>query len=665
MTKISTKKALALSLLSMLICVSMLVGSTFAWFTDTATVAVNKIQAGTLDVVLYYKNPTNGTFESAESLQALGWLQKTAPDGTTTMVTEDGMPLWEPGCTFDLPEMKIVNEGNLALKYKIVISGITGNAKLLEAIDFTVTFDGAGSTLEKLGEERQLLANANNTFTISGHMKEEAGNEYQGLSISGIAITVYATQLSYEYDSEGNDYDEKALYDLKINESANGNLPVNKENSGNATVKTATTISSGLVSVTYNPNVVLKSNTTVDGTTDKKATVAQKLNYVGDTLSTDAAGKVSINANAQAVASYELTLPVDESNTVLVPVTINYEKGLTGVVVYHSGEKLGTSSTSLNTNGEYFTYDQANGKLVLYLKHASKIDVVFDNPGVVSVTTEAEFEAALNNAEVKTVVLANDITVSKLIDLSDSRTITLDTNGKKLTCTATYGIIDLKGTSLKVVGSGTIAASYSTNKAQRVFNVSAAASTLTISDVSVETDNGFVAASDGTVIINSGSYTITGGGAAIFAYGENTKVIINGGTFTGNDESEGAVYAFNDANVVVNDGNFTFKDDETNYGLASGTTVNWTFCDYSEMPAYPFDYGGVNVTKGGHITVKGGTYNKNVSALNNLSYDATVKPTHETKLEDYNFKLEVINYVADGYEAVKNESAGTWTVSAK
>ena len=50
--RVSTKRALVLSLLSMLLCVSMLVGSTYAWFTDTATTAVNKIQAGTLDVAL-------------------------------------------------------------------------------------------------------------------------------------------------------------------------------------------------------------------------------------------------------------------------------------------------------------------------------------------------------------------------------------------------------------------------------------------------------------------------------------------------------------------------------------------------------------------------------------------------------------------------------------
>ena len=50
--KISTKKALIASVLSLVLCVSMLVGSTFAWFTDTATTSVNKIVAGNLDIEL-------------------------------------------------------------------------------------------------------------------------------------------------------------------------------------------------------------------------------------------------------------------------------------------------------------------------------------------------------------------------------------------------------------------------------------------------------------------------------------------------------------------------------------------------------------------------------------------------------------------------------------
>ena len=48
-------------------------------------------------------------------------------------------------------------------------------------------------------------------------MKKEAGNEYQGLSIDGIGITVVATQYTYEYDSNGNTYDENADNTIQVN----------------------------------------------------------------------------------------------------------------------------------------------------------------------------------------------------------------------------------------------------------------------------------------------------------------------------------------------------------------------------------------------------------------------------------------------------------------
>ena len=181
-------------------CVSMLVGTTFAWFTDTASTAVNKIQAGTLDVQLL--DEQGNTLEG----QTLSW--KKAADGANQAV------LWEPGCTYNLQSFKIKNNGNLALKYKIVISGIVGDAKLLEAIDFTVTgVDGVTTANALNGFEGKLAASSmTDAITISGHMKESAGNEYQGKSIDGIGITVVATQDTVEHDSNGNTYDERAEY---------------------------------------------------------------------------------------------------------------------------------------------------------------------------------------------------------------------------------------------------------------------------------------------------------------------------------------------------------------------------------------------------------------------------------------------------------------------
>ncbi|MEE0945948.1 MAG: right-handed parallel beta-helix repeat-containing protein [Acutalibacteraceae bacterium] len=185
----STKRALLLSALSLLMCVSMLIGSTFAWFTDTASTAVNTIQSGTLDVVLEKFDEAKGEWVTAEG-ETLKWITTDAVDNV----------FWEPGCTYKLPKLRVRNAGNLALKYEVEITALKGDAKLLEVIEFT-----------GLPTNATLTAGAANEFQIEGHMAEEAGNEYQNLKIDNIAITVYATQLAYESDSYGPDYDEEAV----------------------------------------------------------------------------------------------------------------------------------------------------------------------------------------------------------------------------------------------------------------------------------------------------------------------------------------------------------------------------------------------------------------------------------------------------------------------
>ena len=59
MSKNTTKRSLLASVFALVLCVAMLVGSTFAWFTDTATTGVNKIQSGKLDVKLTYLTDNN------------------------------------------------------------------------------------------------------------------------------------------------------------------------------------------------------------------------------------------------------------------------------------------------------------------------------------------------------------------------------------------------------------------------------------------------------------------------------------------------------------------------------------------------------------------------------------------------------------------------------
>ena len=188
-----TKKALRGSLFALFICIALLIGTTFAWFTDTASTGVNKIQAGNLDVELQYNN--NGTWENAEG-KTLDFQKAAGKDAEEI--------LWEPGCTYKLPEIKVLNKGNLALKYTVKVTGIEGDKKLNEVIDWTVN----GVDIDK--EQHLKAGETSDAMTLQGHMQESAGNEYQGQSIEGISITVYATQDTVESDSFDNQYDANA-----------------------------------------------------------------------------------------------------------------------------------------------------------------------------------------------------------------------------------------------------------------------------------------------------------------------------------------------------------------------------------------------------------------------------------------------------------------------
>lgn len=214
MKQSKTKKALLMSMLSMLLCVAMLVGMTFAWFTDTASTSVNKIQAGTLNVALEMQ--TNDGWVPAEG--------KTLDFVKSANAPENEEILWEPGAKYDLPKIQIKNDGNLALKYKVVFSAVSGDTKLAEALDVymneePVKVNGKQATLKDVLTSTDsdgfahgnLLAGATSgEITISMHMQETAGNEYQGLAINGVAITVLATQDTVEYDSTTNQYDKEA-----------------------------------------------------------------------------------------------------------------------------------------------------------------------------------------------------------------------------------------------------------------------------------------------------------------------------------------------------------------------------------------------------------------------------------------------------------------------
>lgn len=209
----SVKHSLLVSAIALTLTAALLIGTTFAWFTSTASTGVNKIQAGNLKVDL--EMSTDGTnWESAEGK-------------TLTFKTKDNRAadqiLWEPGCTYELPQLRVVNKGNLALKYKIQITGIQGDAKLNEVIDWTINDKDINLTEEHLAGGQQ-----GDAFTIKGHMQDNAKNDYQNLTIDGIGITVCATQDTVENDSFGNTYDKDAEYPISVTTGAELQDIVNK-----------------------------------------------------------------------------------------------------------------------------------------------------------------------------------------------------------------------------------------------------------------------------------------------------------------------------------------------------------------------------------------------------------------------------------------------------
>ncbi len=191
------KKVIIPAIAAIALCISLIAGATYAWFTDTAKTNVNTIKSGKLDVSLEM-SVDGQNWEDAEN-KTLSFL-KMKEDGT---LAADENVLWEPGCTYKLPYLRVVNNGNLALKYKVVLTGLDGDSMLLDVISFT----GAE------GIEGKLLAEEkSDAISISAHMDENAGNEYMAKELTGVSVTVYATQASEEYDSINNEYDKDAQF---------------------------------------------------------------------------------------------------------------------------------------------------------------------------------------------------------------------------------------------------------------------------------------------------------------------------------------------------------------------------------------------------------------------------------------------------------------------
>ena len=222
----SKKSALLLSFTSLLLCFAMLAGSTFAWFTDTATTGVNQIVSGNLDLEVYHK--TSGTSIGLEKINDL----------TNLFDNVEGSPIrWEPGAKAE-ETFVIKNEGNLALKYCFAVSYANAtktpaDKTLADALTVS-TATGEDNFDENRGERKaantafegtQLADFSHEEYLLPGEYREikmtiqwipsANDNDFNvagGLSVD-LGINVLATQYTYEKDSFNNEYDKNAEYD--------------------------------------------------------------------------------------------------------------------------------------------------------------------------------------------------------------------------------------------------------------------------------------------------------------------------------------------------------------------------------------------------------------------------------------------------------------------
>ncbi len=202
----STKRALISSALAILMCVAMLIGTTFAWFTDTASTAVNKIVSGNLDIELQMKD-NDGNWVNAEG--------KTLPFLVEGKIPAEGTQiLWEPGCTYYVPQIRVLNKGNLAVKFEYIPEALGVTGKLAEVLELVLpeTDGNIEPEVLKPGE-------ASPEWSFGYHMLESAGNEYQNATATGICVTVVATQATYEKDSIDDQYDKDATYPVVVSQN--------------------------------------------------------------------------------------------------------------------------------------------------------------------------------------------------------------------------------------------------------------------------------------------------------------------------------------------------------------------------------------------------------------------------------------------------------------
>ena len=421
----SKKSALLLSFTSLLLCFAMLAGSTFAWFTDTATTGVNQIKSGNLDIEVQYRTTADGEWETL--------------DKATDLFGAEGT-LFEPGHT-RVVELKIKNAGNLALKYKIGMNialetagtnkdgnpyklsdylkvGTTGiqqypaEGGIGAAMEWAIfqpgnivkwtPHDFANFELEYTsnGDAHVLQPDAAQILGIKVYMPDSVGNEANAISTDKAAsinfgLNVVATQYTTESDSFGTQYDKDATYPVIVSNQQQANDAIT-----NATDKKAN------ISIASGQTITLDNGIAHEG--DKSRDI---------TFSGDGSQTVDVITNAVNAEGGQL----------------NYQRGSS-----FTFENLTIQAGEGNFDGivcDELTYKNCTikGKLTLYGK-ATFINCVFDNTMANQYSiwtwggTDVTFEGCKFNTNGKAILLYGQATAAKPTNLVANNCIFNDRN---------------------------------------------------------------------------------------------------------------------------------------------------------------------------------------------------------------------------------------------
>lgn len=373
--KISTKKSWIASALSLVLCFSMLVGTTFAWFTDSVTSENNIIKSGNIKVEMHWAqgkdDPATANWQDA-SQGAIFDYEK-----------------WEPGYT-EVRHIKIENKGSLALQYKIIIVANGEVSDLADVIDVyyldpaaQVTDRAQLTENNKLGTLTEVLANLDetgigylasgdsDTITLALKMQESAGNEYQNAALceGGFSVQLLATQAIGEHDSFGNDYDNNAVAEIFPGfQGGSGTItpPVDDERYTTEEI----TVDFGDISVVIPVGVKL-----AEGVTSLAASVATKNTSESNVQLNDTEKMRPSDVHIEGVA---------EDNTKAMLITLKHylTTGLNSgaLTLYHveNGVAVPMTYAANPTNHNEFTYNPATGDVTLALASFSEVAVVAD-----------------------------------------------------------------------------------------------------------------------------------------------------------------------------------------------------------------------------------------------------------------------------------------------